>query len=408
MAIDVIIIGAGASGLYLASQLKGLKVHLFEKNSRMGVKILATGSGQCNLTHDGYINRFYDKYGDKKTFVKFALNQHDNHAVMQMFKSYGLALDIRGDGKVFPKSLKAADVVETLRSSCTHVTFKLNEPVINCLFQDGIFSVTTEKGSYTSKRLVIATGGKSYPKCGTTGDGYDFAATFGHFIEPPKPGLTGIVTRDKALTALSGIALEGCVLSQSCAKTKSKVQYRGQSLLFTHFGLSGPLIINNSRYFNKGDLLTLNFLGESRDVIENVFNTFVRESGNKPLAYYINTLALPNALKEILFPDALFKRDIKLSQVTKEMRKNILDQLTQYVVEIESLIGFNQAMVTVGGVTTLEIDPKTMASKLQEGLYLIGEVMDVDGDTGGYNLQWAFSSAYTCAQSIKNNIGGNP
>ena len=146
MTIDVIIIGAGASGLYLASQLKGLKVHLFEKNKRIGVKVLATGSGQCNLTHDGYINRFYDKYGDKKAFVKFALNLHDNHAVMQTFKSHGLALDIREDGKVFPKSLKAVDVVETLQSSCKHVTFKTNEPVTNCLFEDGLFSVTTEIG----------------------------------------------------------------------------------------------------------------------------------------------------------------------------------------------------------------------------------------------------------------------
>jgi hypothetical protein len=403
MTIDVIIIGAGASGLYLASQLKGLNVHVFEKNQKIGIKILATGSGQCNLTHDGYINRFYDKYGDKKTFVKSALSAHDNHAVMQTFKSNGLALEIRGDGKVFPKSLKAADVVETLRSNCAHVTFRLNESVTNCHFNEGLFHVTTEKGSYTSKQLVIATGGKSYPKCGTTGDGYNFAAAFGHYIEPTKPGLTGVVTRDKALTALSGISLTGCVLT---IKDRQERRYEGQDLLFTHFGISGPLIINNSRYFDKGDCLTLNFLGESRETIERTFNNDVRVSGNKPLAYYLNNLPLPHALKEILFPESLLNRDIKLSQVNKEMRKHLLDQLTQYVVEIESLIGFSQAMVTVGGVATRELDPKTMASKLQEGLYVIGEVMDVDGDTGGYNLQWAFSSAYVCAQRIKSIIGG--
>lgn len=403
MAIDVIIIGAGASGLYLASQLKGLNVHVFEKNQKVGIKILASGSGQCNLTHDGYINRFYDKYGDKKAFVKFALNAHDNHAVMHTFKSKGLALEIRGDGKVFPKSLKASDVVETLRNNCGHVTFRLNEPVTHCHFNEGLFCVTTEKGTCTSKRLVIATGGKSYPKCGTTGDGYHFAATFGHLIESTKPGLTGVVTRDKALTALSGISLAGCVLTLKAGQER---RYGGQDLLFTHFGLSGPLVINNSRYFDKGDCLTLNFLGESRETIERMFNNDVRESGNKPLSYYLNKLPLPHALKEILFPESILNRDVKLSQVTKEMRKYLLDQLTQYVVEIESLIGFNQAMVTVGGIATREIDPKTMASKIQEGLYLIGEVMDVDGDTGGYNLQWAFSSAYVCAQSIKSIIGG--
>lgn len=406
MAIDVIIIGAGASGLYLASLLKGVNVYLFEKNQRVGVKVLVSGSGQCNLTHDGYINRFYDKYGKKKAFVKYALQNHDNRAVMENFSSKGLALCTRTDGKVFPSSLRASDVVETMKSGCEHVTFKLRESVSSCSFDAGVFTVITEKAHYTAKRLVIATGGKSYPKCGTTGDGYTFATHFGHLIESPKPGLTGVVTRDKTLTTLSGISLEGCIVTHRDVNTQNVVSYKSQTLLFTHFGLSGPLIINNSRYFNKGDFLSLNFIGEPRSFVENEFNRYVKETGDKPLSYFINKLTLPNALKDVLLPESLFNREIKLSQITKEVRINLLERLTQYPLEIESLVGFNQAMVTVGGVRTSEIDPKTMSSKLQEGLYLIGEVMDVDGDTGGYNLQWAFSSAYACAQNILSILGG--
>lgn len=403
MAIDVIIIGAGASGLYLASHLQGLNVYLIEKNARIGLKVLASGSGQCNITHDGYINRFYDKYGTKKAFVKSALSQHDNHAVMDYYRSLGLPLVIREDGKVFPKSLKSADVVATLRSGCDHVTFKLDESVLTCVFREGLFWVTTEVGTYSAKQLVIATGGKSYPKLGTTGDGYALAEVFGHTIEAPKPGLTGVVTREKTLTDLSGISLEGCDLTVTHAMHKTVKTFSGQNLLFTHFGLSGPLVINNSRYLDKGDFLTINFLGESREKVETAFNSLVKEAGDKPVSYYINTIALPNALKDRLFSESVVNRQIKLSQVTKEMRRRLMDQLTHYELEIESLIGFNQAMVTVGGVSTDEIDSKTMASKLQEGLFIIGEVMDVDGDTGGYNLQWAFSSAYACAQTI---LGG--
>lgn len=397
MIYDVIIIGAGASGLYCASHLTDKNVLIIEKNARIGLKILASGSGQCNLTHAGYINAFYDHYGPRKAFVKFALNNHNNKQVVAFFESNGMKCLERPDGKVFPESLKASDVVNTLVRTLKKAAVKRSEAVQSAAWDGDSFVVQTDHGTYHGMQLVIATGGRSYPTLGTTGDGYGFAETFGHTLISPKPGLTGVVTRAKVFTELSGLSLELVRVSLQKSATSKQIVYEG-ALLFTHFGLSGPVIINNSRYMDKGDQLILNFLGESYDRCEEAFIEIARNNGEKPLSYYINQIKLPEALKEKLVS---IDRNIKLSVLTKDQRRDIVANLTQYKIEIESLIGFNQAMVTVGGISHEEVDPKTMASKIQNGLYLIGEVVDVDGDTGGYNLQWAFSSGYLAAQSIR-------
>ncbi len=397
MIYDVIIIGAGASGLYCASHLTDKNVLIIEKNTRIGLKILASGSGQCNLTHAGYINAFYDHYGPRKAFVKFALNNHNNKQVVAFFESNGMKCIERPDGKVFPQSLKASDVVETLTRTLKKVTVKRSEAAQSTTWDGDSFVVQTDRGSYLGKQLVIATGGRSYPTLGTTGDGYAFAESLGHTLISPKPGLTGVVTRAKVFTELSGLSLESVRISLLKNESNKQSVYEG-ALLLTHFGLSGPVIINNSRYMDKGDQLILNFLGESYEHCEQAFIDIARSNGEKPLSYYLNQIKLPDALKEKLVS---IDRNIKLSVLSKEQRKEILMNLTQYKIEIESLIGFNQAMVTVGGISHEEVNPKTMASKIQNGLYLIGEVVDVDGDTGGYNLQWAFSSGYLAAQSIR-------
>jgi len=404
MKYDVIIIGAGASGLYCAAHLPDKKVLIIEKNSRIGMKILASGSGQCNLTHGGYISAFYDHYGPRKAFVKFALNHHNNKQVISFYESHGLKCIERSDGKVFPESLKASDVVDTLARCIKKATLKKNEKVMRVEYLENHFKVFTDHGEYEGCELVIATGGRSYPALGSTGDGYGFAEHFGHSLRSVKPGLTGVVTRTKDFSELQGISLDTVIVSLYKSKSNEadgspslKQSVYNGPLLFTHFGLSGPVIINNSRYFDKGDLLTINFLGESYEVSEKFFIDTAKSHGDKPLAFYLNQIKLPEALKEKLIG---VDRSIKMSVITKEKRKEILSHLTQYKVEIESLIGFNQAMVTVGGISHEEVDSKSMASKIQKGLYIVGEVVDVDGDTGGYNLQWAFSSGYLAAKSI--------
>ena len=399
---DTIIIGAGASGLYCAAHLRTGRVLMIEKNKKVGLKILASGSGQCNLTHAGYINAFYTKYGDKKGFVKPALSEHDNQDVMQFFEREGLTLVTRDDGKVFPKSFKASDVVEVLRHACekNRIEVLLNQTVLECERLEGenleepVFRVTTEERFFLCRNLVMATGGKSYKGLGTTGDGYRFAEALGHTIKPLKPGLTGIVTKSKALVDLQGLSLEEVQISHPKLKKVSG------PMVITHFGLSGPVIINNSRDFDRGDQITINFLTVDKNVFETLFLDTVKQHGEKPLAYFMNQVKCPDALKQRLLEACELKGDMKLAEIGKVKRKALIQMLTEYPIEVESLVGFNQAMVTVGGVSCDQVDPKTLASKLVKGLYLLGEVVDVDGDTGGYNLQWAFSSGFAAAKDI--------
>lgn len=402
MIYDAIIIGAGASGLYCAAHLNNKNVLIIEKNKRIGLKVLASGSGQCNLTHGGYMNAFFGHYGANKAFVKPALNTHTNKDVVSYFENCGVKCFERPDGKVFPVSLKSVDVVDALKRACSKVVIKMETRVISCEKAATHFVVKTDQGEYISKALVVATGGRSYPSLGTTGDGYPIAEAFGHTIVPTKPGLTGVVTRSKTLATLQGVSIDGVTLTLNRQGQKPKL-YQG-ALLFTHFGLSGPVVINNSRDFDRGDTLSINFLASPSDVVEGHFIEIANLNGDKPISFYLNQLKLPDVLKSLIMADASFDRDTKLSTITKPQRKWLIQQLTAYVCEIESLIGYQQAMVTVGGISCDEVDAKTLESKVIKGLFFIGEVLNVDGDTGGYNLQWAFSSGFAAAKKIKNDI----
>lgn len=401
---DVIIIGGGASGLYCAAHIENAKVLLIEKKDRVGLKILASGSGQCNLTHSGYIKDFLDKYGQKKSFVKPTLTAHDNKTVVRFFEKLGVVCVEREDGKVFPSSLKASDIVGALKKACKDAIIKLDESVVGVEKCSDGYRVFTEKGTYTGRALVVATGGKSYPALGSSGDGYNFAGQFGMEVITVKPGLTGVVLRDKLFSELQGISVEKVILTLVSAQAQS-IRYEG-SILFTHFGLSGPVIINNSRDFNRGDHLKVNFVSEDPNKFEQLLLDLIQHDGEKPVSFFINRIPLPEKLKSLLLKNQEIDRNGKLAELTRAKRKWMIQRLTEFEVEIENLIGFNQAMVTVGGVSIDAVDKKTMESKCHTGLYFVGEVLDVDGDTGGYNLQWAFSSGYAAANHINKN-GGN-
>ena len=397
MIYDVIIIGAGAAGLYCGAHLQNLNGLIIEKNARPGLKILASGGGQCNITHGGYINSFYTKYGGHKNFVKGALKNHDNKAVIDFFESNGCRLTEREDGKVFPSSLKASDVVKTLEKANKRLKLHLSETVEEVAYDGEQFIVLTNHSTYMALRIVISTGGKSYPTLGSTGDGYLFSSKLGHAIIDTKPGLTGVVAKDKILQSLQGVSVDDVKITTS--KKEINQSFTGP-LLFTHFGFSGPVILNNSRYMNKGDQLLLNFLNRPSDRVEVELLELIKSSGDKPVAFWLNQLGLIDTLKKALFESEEELKKQKLATLTKEQRKMLVGRITEYPIVIESLIGYQNAMVTVGGISLSEVEPKTMASKLINGLYFCGEVLDVDGDTGGYNLQWAFSSGYAVASAI--------
>ncbi|WP_459844606.1 BaiN/RdsA family NAD(P)/FAD-dependent oxidoreductase [Fusibacter bizertensis] len=397
MTYDVIIIGAGAAGLYCGAHLKNLNGLIIDKNAKPGLKILASGGGQCNLTHGGYINAFYSKYGEHNNFIKSALKNHDNRAVINFFEDHGCSVFEREDGKVFPSSLKASDVVKALQSANTSLKLHLSEAVKEISHNGAYFTVLTDQDAYHSSNVVIATGGKSYPTLGTTGDGLLFSSKLGHSIVDTKPGLTGIVIKDKCFSNLQGVSIDDVKITM--AHEGKKRSFIGP-LLFTHFGFSGPVILNNSRYMNKGDKLSINFVNQASDILEAELLKHIQASGDKPVAFWLNQLGMTDTLKRTLFQKDEAIKEMKLATLSKAQRKMLVHRITNYSVEIESLIGYQNAMVTVGGVNLTEVEPKTMASKCVKGLYFCGEVLDVDGDTGGYNLQWAFSSGYAVAASI--------
>lgn len=397
MIYDVIILGAGASGLYLAAHLYGKKVLIIEKNTRPGLKLLAAGAGQCNVTHTGKAYELATHYGDKSKFVKKAIGIHDNEAVMAYFSLKGVPLWARDDGKVFPKSMRSKDVLKALLDEVHRfeVPIKLNESVLYCTHDSAHYTVKTTAQTYLCKNLVVATGGITYPQLGATGIGHDIAKAFGHHVVKPKPALAAVYTSSQALKALQGLVLDEVSIRLDRA---NKVV--SGTLLFTHFGLSGPVIIDHSRYMCSGDVLKVAWVKGEEKEIEQMFLKTVDQMGHLPLNYYMNHLKLNEKIKVLVLESSGLHGEMKLAEVSKTMRQKLMAFLCRYPVRIDHLSGLKEAMATAGGVDTSEVDPKTMASKKMAGLYFIGEVLDVDGDTGGYNLQWAFSSGYAVAQKL--------
>ncbi|GAU75477.1 aminoacetone oxidase family FAD-binding enzyme [Fusibacter sp. 3D3] len=405
MVYDLIIIGAGAAGLFAASKAENINILLLEKKDRPGLKVMVSGGGQCNLTHSGYMSHFLAMYGDQKKFVKPALLSFDNKQTVAYFESLGIECFEREDGKIFPVSLDAKAVVKALKEDIDckgHKKMLQKTPVLDLYKSEGTFKIVTEGQLYEALNVMIATGGRSYPALGTEGDGYAFARKLGHTVVEPRPGLTGVVSGKISALEWSGIALKEVELVHNMLKARDgmytqRAVYKGD-LLFTHFGISGPVVLNKSRYLEKDDLLYLNLIGMSSDAAEKLF---LETAGDRPLAFWLNQIKLLDRFKSELLKALGLTGQEKMGTLSKPNRKALIKWLTQFEVKVDALQGFKQAMVTVGGVDTTEIDSKTMASKIVEGLYFVGEVLNVDGDTGGYNLQWAFSSAVAAVQAIE-------
>ena len=396
---NCVIVGAGASGLYAASHLALDHVLILEKKKKPALKLSVSGGGQCNLTHGGYVSAFLNHYGNHKAFVKTALKAHDNQKVMAYFESLGVKLVTRDDGKVFPKSLQSREIINALVSQITKEMahdIRYDEAVCQIVIKENIYEITTEKETYLTKRVIIATGGKSYPMLGSEGDGYRFAETLGLKVTPQFPGLTGAVCKNWTMQELQGMSFS----MVNCQHQASGKEYK-DDLLITHFGLSGPVIINNSRDFRNGDSLVINFIGISKAELTEMFLVMTRESGHLPIRYFFNQLNLPERFKHWVYDTYKIDHHQRLGETSKKLRTALINILTQYCVKIDKLQGYEQAMVTVGGVALDEIDGKRLCSKQYSELYFIGEVLDVDGDTGGYNLQWAFSSAHAAVSAIK-------
>jgi len=398
---DVIIIGGGPSGLFAGTFLEEQDVLILEKNSTAGEKLLLSGSGQCNFTNNMETASFIKHYNKKENFIKAALKSFTNKDLMEFLEKRGLPSVIREDGKVFPKSMDASDFL--------HLLLTLNKANGNCIyhncsvskieFKDTVFTVETDLKTCRSRKIIIATGGKSYPQTGSDGSGLILAQKLGHTITETHPSLAPVFSKKNSLAELSGISFKNAAV-HLYRDNKKFGTYSGE-LLITHRGLSGPVIINNSRDMRDGDMLKISFTGHSYEEINAKFMTAKNTNGKQSIRKFLQSTGLPERMASFFIQERAIDEKITLAQLGKGERSSLLHEISEYFFLIDNVGGYQVAMATTGGVSTSEVNRSTMESKICPGLYFAGEILDVDGDTGGFNIQWAASSAVCAARAIK-------
>lgn len=407
----VVVIGGGAAGLMAAviAGREGAKVTLLEKMNYVGKKMGITGKGRCNITNACDMSDFIKNTPGNGKFLYGAYERFTNEDLLQLLHDAGLETKVERGGRVFPASDSALDVRNTFMKLMKHygVDVHLEEPVKKLLIDDGVVTgVVTDKETYHADAVVIATGGKSYPATGSTGDGYILAAQVGHKITDIRPSLVPIVTEESWVKDLMGLSLRNVELSV-VAKNKVQAKMFGE-MMFTHFGITGPIVLSLSH--TVGKLMRKKNIGIiGLDI--NLKPALSPETLDKRLQKDFDLYSkkqLINGMKDLL-PSRLIPLIIELAgidpqkpinQISKEERQQIGYMLQHMPLTVKGLRPVEEAIVTAGGISLKEFNPKTMESKLVKGLYGAGEVLDIDAFTGGYNLQAAFSTGYVAAMHI--------
>lgn len=407
---DIIITGAGPAGIFCAlnsSLSGGRRILLLEKNSSPGKKFLLSGSGQCNITHTGSVNDFTLHYGPAGSFVKPALNAFPPGALINFLNENGIRTAVRDDGKIFPESMRASDVLSMMTRLCEErqIITGYGTPAINAVHNNGIFTVVS--GSDPAEKfhapvLVIASGGESFPSTGSTGDGYILAQSLGHKVIPTTPSLAPVYVRSFPFSELSGISFRERRVS--LYRDGRKISSSAGDILITRKGLSGPAILDMSRYIAKNDVVEISFADRTEEEINSDFISQSRSQGKKSIKNFLKSYELPERLISLILVQEGIDPQKNISEINRDERVKLLRSLTSFPLVVAEKGGFETAMATSGGVSREEIDRRTMESKIVPGLFFAGEVIDVDGDTGGYNIQWAFSSGKAAAEGIINRI----
>jgi len=377
MIYDIAIIGAGASGLMSASFLKYKNIAIIDSNSKIGLKILASGGGKCNVTNKNVTEHNY--LGDKE-FIKKTLDGFTSKELLEFLDKFHLQLEMRKYGQYFCKK-SAKELVKIFEKLTKHSCFFLNHKVLHVEF-DKHFKIETNNRVIEAKKLIVASGGMSYTNIGASPIGYEIAKSFGHSIVTPSPALVGLTVQKEQfwMKKLSGISFN--------VKLSVEDKVLQSDLLFTHKGISGPVVLSGSLYWKKGKI-SLDFLPNSD--LEKLLD-------KKSKKLISSQLPLPKRFVTE-FLNSIDVKDKPLNKLNKdEIQK--LQILKKYEFAPAGNFGFNKAEVTKGGICTDECDNLTFESKLQKNLYFIGEVLDVTGELGGYNFQWAFSSAMSLTKHI--------
>ena len=407
----VVVIGGGAAGLMAAviAGREGAKVTLLEKMNYVGKKMGITGKGRCNITNACDMSDFIKNTPGNGKFLYGAYERFTNEDLLQLLHDAGLETKVERGGRVFPASDSALDVRNIFMKLMKHygVDVHLEEPVKKLLVDDGVVTgVVTDKETYHADAVVIATGGKSYPATGSTGDGYMLAAQVGHKITDIRPSLVPIVTEESWVKDLMGLSLRNVELSV-VAKNKVQAKMFGE-MMFTHFGITGPIVLSLSH--TVGKLMRKKNIGTigldinlkpalSPEILDKRLQKDFDLYSKKQLINGMKDL-LPSRLIPLIIELAGIDPQKPINQISKEERQQIGYMLQHMPLTVKGLRPVEEAIVTAGGISLKEFNPKTMESKLVKGLYGAGEVLDIDAFTGGYNLQAAFSTGYVAAMHI--------
>ncbi|MDB1968361.1 NAD(P)/FAD-dependent oxidoreductase [Clostridium tertium] len=400
----VIVIGAGPAGIMASlSASKNNEVTLIERNSEIGKKLKLTGGRRCNITNNRDIEEFFDKIVTNKKFLYSALYTFSNTTLLEYFSNNNLEYKVEYDQKVFTKSDKADEVIEIFKRDLMKNDVKVlyNTKVNDFIIEDEIIKgIITEEGKKIyADSVIVTTGGKSYPTTGSDGSMYDILQKHGHTINTLYPALIPLVTKEGFIKNLQGISMKEVIISTTIKK--KKIQRQGD-MIFTHFGISGPGVLKFSSYINKilkekEVEIKLDFLPE---ISKNELSEIIRSNSNKSLLNNLKAYLPQNFVKEIL--NILSLSEVKIAELKKEDELKLIEYIKEMPLTVEDTITIKAAMVTSGGVSVKEINSSTMESKKIKNLFFAGEVIDIDAETGGYNLQMAFSTGYLAGSSIEN------
>lgn len=399
----VAVIGGGAAGMMaaVAAAKEGAAVTVYEKNEKLGKKLFITGKGRCNVTNSSDMETVFQNVVTNRKFLYSAFYAYNNENVMEFMEKNGTPLKIERGNRVFPASDKAGDIIDACRRAlkaervtvCCHKEVKEiltdGTGVIGIGFPDG--------GKADADAVILATGGISYPSTGSTGDGHRMASELGHTVTDMNPGLVGLTAKEEYVKDLQGLSLKN--VTASVYQGKKKLYEDFGEMLFTHFGVSGPLMLSASSLIAKklkGQELTLKIDLKPALDKEQLDRRILREFEENSRKDFKNSLG--NLLPQKLIPVVIFLSGIpeekKVYDISKEERQVFLKVLKEFPLTLAGLRGYNEAIITQGGISVKEVNPSTMESKRVSGLYFAGEILDVDALTGGYNLQIAWSTGY--------------
>ena len=404
---DAVIIGGGAAGLFAAGMAagRGLKILLLEINDRLGVKLRITGKGRCNLTNDCAAAEVIKNTPTGGRFLYSALDAFSPRATMCYFENLGVPLKTERGNRVFPVSDKASDIVAALLRKAKAGGVTIQKSAAKSIEVSGgcVTGVVTTDRVIKCRSVILSTGGVSYPATGSTGDGYKMAAELGHTVIPPKPSLVPLRAEPALCSRMQGLALKNIRLTVTGSGKKPVFSDFGE-MLFTHFGVSGPLILSASahmRDFEREKYILSIDLKPALDIKKldaRILRDFDRYA-NRDFQNALGQLA-PSTLIPVLVERSGIRPETKVNAVTREERRRLLELFKDFRIDVDGPRPVEEAIITSGGVKTKEINPKTMQSKLIEGLYFAGEIIDVDAYTGGFNLQVAWSTACAAANNL--------